>query len=180
VLHLGSGASMCALHSGRSIATSRLRRLMEYQWARDQVRSIRGDPVPHGAAPHGSKTSNTSFTTSRDCSACRAFPVTCVRSSPQVTRAQLAIDLYCYRIRREIGSLAARRGELDAIVFTGIGKTRLAFVNEYAEMQPGSAFSSTCCRQCRRPHISTARGRVSAWTIPTNRTLMPAIPTNCN
>src|SRR6185312_14708306 len=35
------------------------------------------------------------------------------------SRARLAIDLYCYRIRRELGSLAAALGGLDAIVFTG-------------------------------------------------------------
>jgi acetate kinase len=33
--------------------------------------------------------------------------------------AKLAVDLYVYRIRREIGSLAAALGGLDAIVFTG-------------------------------------------------------------
>ena len=34
-------------------------------------------------------------------------------------RAKLAVDLFCYRIRRELGSLAAALGGLDAIVFTG-------------------------------------------------------------
>ena len=34
-------------------------------------------------------------------------------------RAKLAIDLYCYRIGRELGSLAAALGGLDALVFTG-------------------------------------------------------------
>src|SRR3989475_6053845 len=33
--------------------------------------------------------------------------------------ARLAIDVYVYRIRRELGSLAAALGGLDAIVFTG-------------------------------------------------------------
>jgi acetate kinase len=38
-------------------------------------------------------------------------------------KAKLAIALYCYRIRRELGSLAAALGGLDAIVFTaGIGE----------------------------------------------------------
>ena len=38
-------------------------------------------------------------------------------------RANLAVDLYCYRIDRELGSLAAALGGLDAIVFTaGIGE----------------------------------------------------------
>ena len=38
-------------------------------------------------------------------------------------RARLAIDLFVYRIGREIGSLAAALGGLDAIVFTaGFGE----------------------------------------------------------
>ena len=34
-------------------------------------------------------------------------------------RAKLAVDLYVYRIGRELGSLAAALGGLDALVFTG-------------------------------------------------------------
>ena len=38
-------------------------------------------------------------------------------------RAALAVDLFVYRIGRELGSLAAALGGLDAIVFTaGIGE----------------------------------------------------------
>ncbi len=39
-------------------------------------------------------------------------------------RAKLAVDLFVYRIGRELGSLAAALGGLDALVFTGgIGET---------------------------------------------------------
>jgi acetate kinase len=34
-------------------------------------------------------------------------------------RAAFAIELFCYRIARELGSLAAALGGLDALVFTG-------------------------------------------------------------
>ena len=38
-------------------------------------------------------------------------------------RAQLAVDMFCYRIRKYIGSYAAAMGGLDAVVFTaGIGE----------------------------------------------------------
>jgi acetate kinase len=38
-------------------------------------------------------------------------------------RAKLAIDLYVYRIRRELESLVAALGGLDALVFTvGVGE----------------------------------------------------------
>ena len=42
-------------------------------------------------------------------------------------RAKLAVDLYVYRIGRELGSLAAALGGLDALVFTaGIGENSAA------------------------------------------------------
>ena len=42
-------------------------------------------------------------------------------------RAQLAVDLFVYRIGRELGSLAAALGGLDALVFTaGIGENSAA------------------------------------------------------
>jgi len=39
------------------------------------------------------------------------------------TRAQLAVDIFCYRVRKYIGAYAATMGGLDAVVFTaGIGE----------------------------------------------------------
>ncbi len=38
-------------------------------------------------------------------------------------RAQLAVDIFCYRVRKYIGAYAAAMGGLDAVVFTaGIGE----------------------------------------------------------
>ncbi len=91
-------------------------------------------------------------------------------------RARLAVDLYIYRIRRELGSLAAALGGLDAIVFTaGIGEN-------------SAAIRERVCRDARwlgveldveangkgGPRISTAGSQVSAWVIPTNEELMIA------
>jgi acetate kinase len=90
--------------------------------------------------------------------------------------ARLAIDLYVYRIGRELGSLAAALGGLDAIVFTGgIGENS-------AEIR------ERICREARwlgveldeqanrggGPRISLATGSVGAWVLPTNEELMIA------
>ena len=46
-----------------------------------------------------------------------------VQLESSAPRAALAVDLFVYRIGRELGSLAAALGGLDAIVFTaGIGE----------------------------------------------------------
>jgi len=72
-------------------------------------------------------------------------------------RAQLAIELFCYRIGRELGSLAAALGGLDAIVFTaGIGE-RAAAVRE----KVGRA--ANCCARHERAQHSIAYGCARAF-----------------
>jgi acetate kinase len=91
-------------------------------------------------------------------------------------RARLAVDLFVYRIGRELGSLAAALGGLDALVFTaGIGE-HAAEIRERAcrdaawlgvELDAGA-------NAAHGPRISTADSRASAWVIPTNEELMIA------
>ena len=55
-------------------------------------------------------------------------------------RASFAVDLFVYRIARELGSLAAALGGLDALVFTGgIGETPLRYAPGSAGTPLGSA-----------------------------------------
>jgi acetate kinase len=90
--------------------------------------------------------------------------------------AKAAIDLYVYRIGRELGSLAAALGGLDAVVFTaGIGEN-------------SAALRERVCRDARwlgieldptanaagGPRVSTGVSGVSVWVIPTNEELMIA------
>ena len=85
-------------------------------------------------------------------------------------RAKLAVDMYCYRIRRELGSLAAALGGLDALVFTaGVGENaavireRIMRDAEWLGVEADAASNAQ-----GGPRISSARSRVSAWVIPTN------------
>jgi acetate kinase len=91
-------------------------------------------------------------------------------------RSKLAIELYCYRIRRELGSLAAALGGLDAIVFTGgIGENAAAIRERVCrdaawlgvELDPEANAAGG-------PRISPPGAKVSAWSIPTNEELMIA------
>jgi acetate kinase len=91
-------------------------------------------------------------------------------------RARLAIDVYCYRIRRELGSLAAALGGLDALVFTGgIGENareiRERVCRDAAwlgvELDPAA-------NAANGPRLGPAASRVAAWTIPTNEELVIA------
>jgi acetate kinase len=91
-------------------------------------------------------------------------------------RAKLAVDLYLYRIRRELGSLAAALGGLDALVFTaGIGENSAAVrALICADAAWLGVELDSAANQRGGPRISTPRSRVAAWVIPTNEERMIA------
>jgi acetate kinase len=90
--------------------------------------------------------------------------------------ARLAIDLYVYRIGRELGSLAAALGGLDAIVFTGGIGENSAEIRERVCREArwlGVALDEQANRD-GGPRISLGTGSVGAWVVPTNEELMIA------
>ena len=91
-------------------------------------------------------------------------------------RASLAIDVYVYRIRRELGSLAGALGGLDALVFTaGIGENAAAIRERVCRDGGWLGLTLDAAANARGgPRISAANSRVSAWVIPTNEELMIA------
>jgi acetate kinase len=86
------------------------------------------------------------------------------------------VDLYLYRIRRELGSLAAALGGLDAIVFTaGIGENSAAIRERVCRDAAWLGLElDAAANAARGPRISTTGSRVSAWILPTNEELMIA------
>jgi acetate kinase len=179
VLHLGNGASMCAMHAGRSIAST-----MGFTPVDGLVMGTRCGALDPGVLLYLMDQH------SMDARAIERLiyhesgllGVSGISSDMRTLlasgepRAKLAIDLYVYRIRRELGSLAAALGGLDAIVFTaGIGENS-AWIRERVladaawlgvELDPGANGKGGPC-------ISASSSRVSAWAIPTNEELMIA------
>jgi acetate kinase len=91
-------------------------------------------------------------------------------------RPRLAVDLFVYRIGRELGSLAAALGGLDALVFTaGIGEhaaeIRARVCRDAAWL--GVELDAEA-NAANGPRISSGTSRTSAWVIPTNEELMIA------
>jgi acetate kinase len=87
----------------------------------------------------------------------------------------LAVDLFVYRIRRELGSLAVALGGLDALVFTGgIGEhaaeIRARVCRDAAWL---GVESDPATNAAGGPGVSTFASR-AAWVIPTNEELMIA------
>jgi acetate kinase len=93
--------------------------------------------------------------------------------------AKEAVDLFCYRIVREIGSLAAALGGLDALVFTGGIGEHAAPVREMVCQQLGwlgldfdAVANTTTAGKAGR--ISSPTSRVAALVLPTNEEWMLA------
>jgi acetate kinase len=96
--------------------------------------------------------------------------------SSNAPRAKLAVDLFVYRIGRELGSLAAALGGLDALVFTaGIGENAAPIRERVVQ---GAAWLGitldSAANAAGGPRISTPSSRVHAYVVPTNEELMIA------
>lgn len=93
-------------------------------------------------------------------------------------RAQLAHNMYCYRIRKYIGAYAAAMNGVDAIVFTaGIGERgpmqRKAVCSELSYL--GVDFDEKANEfKADEREITKPNSKVKVWVIPTNEELMIA------
>ena len=94
----------------------------------------------------------------------------------QEPRAKLALDLYIYRIGRELGSLAAALGGLDALVFTaGVGENAVLIRERVCrdaawlgvQLDPDANSKGGPC-------ISSPQSRVTAFVLRTDEELMIA------
>jgi acetate kinase len=179
VLHLGNGASMCAMEAGRSIAST-----MGFSTVEGLLMGTRSGSLDPGvilylmntchmdarAVEHLLYTESGLLGVSDISSDMRTLLAS---SDP---RAKLAVDLYCYRIRRELGSLAAALGGLDAIVFTGgIGENAVAIRERVCRDAAWLGVEvDVAANAAGGPLISASGSRASVWTIPTNEELMIA------
>ena len=90
-------------------------------------------------------------------------------------RAKFAVELFCYRLGRELGSMAAALGGLDALVFTGgIGEHAAPIRARVVEAARWLGLTlDPAANAAHGPRIS-APGAARAWVVPTNEELMIA------
>ncbi len=93
-------------------------------------------------------------------------------------RAQLALAIFCYRIKKYIGAYAAAMGGLDAVVFTGgIGENCpevRASVCQGLEFLGIALDPEKNAKPKGRADISADSGRAKALVVPTNEEMMIA------
>jgi acetate kinase len=95
-------------------------------------------------------------------------------------RAKLALDMFTYQVKKDIGAYAAAMGGVDVVVFTaGVGEndaaTRKAIVSGLDFM--GIAIDDAKNETRGTVDISAEGARVKTLVIPTNEELMIAIDT---
>ncbi len=90
-----------------------------------------------------------------------------------------AVELFVYRITRELGSLAAALGGLDALVFTGGIGEKAAPIRERVCLSAGwlGMELDAEANAAGGPRISREGSPVRAWVIPTDEELMIALHT---
>ena len=91
-------------------------------------------------------------------------------------RARFAVELYIYRLGRELGSLAAAAGGIDALVFTaGIGEHAASIRERVCRDAAWLGVElDQAANEAGGPRISTPGSKVAVWVIPTTEELMIA------
>ena len=179
VAHLGNGASLCAIENGRSVAST-----MGFTAVDGLVMGTRTGSLDPGVILYLLQHEGMDAAAIQQLIYNRSglLGVSGLSSDMRTllasdrVEAQEAVELFVYRIGRELGSLVAALGGLDALVFTaGIGehappiRARVCAAAAWAGITLDPA-----ANERGGPKISTAESRVSAWVIPTDENLMMA------
>jgi acetate kinase len=173
VAHLGNGASMCAMHHRRSIATT-----MGFTAVEGLVMGTRCGSIDPGvllylmefAGYDAQALTRLLYKESGLLGVSGLSADMRVLLGADSPEAQEAVALFCYRVVREIGSLAAALGGLDALVFTGGIGEHAAPVREKicsAAAWLGLQLDPTANAD-HSIRISTAASRVAILVMPTN------------
>jgi acetate kinase len=179
VAHLGNGASMCAIYKGSSVAST--------------MGFTAVDGLPMGTRTGALDPGVILYLLQHERMDAQAIEQLIYRRSgllgvsgisndmrtletSNAPAAKEAVDLFVYRIGRELGSLAAALGGLDALVFTaGIGENS-AEIRARACREAGWLGITLDEKANAKggPRISSPNSAVSAWVIPTDENLMIA------
>ena len=179
--HLGNGASLAAVAGGRCVDTS-----MGLTPAGGLVMSSRSGDLDPGVVTYLARLRHLSVdevehllthqSGLQGISGRSADMQELLALEPSDPRARLAVDIFCYQVRKWIGAFAAALGGLDTLVFSG-------GIGEHAPV-----VRSRICRELSflgvelleeqnaidAPLISRPAARVHVRVIPTNEALMMA------
>ena len=179
VAHLGNGASMCAINAGRSVATTMTFTALDGLPMGTRTGSLDPGVILYLLQQEGMNADEIEHLIYNQSGLLGVSGVSSdMREllASEAPSAREAIDLFVYRIGRELGSLAAALGGLDAVVFT-------AGIGEHA-----AEIRARVCRDARwlgiildedanarhETRISRIHSPVAAFVVPTDENLMIA------
>ena len=179
VAHLGNGASMCAIDQGRSVASTMGFTALDGLPMGTRTGALDAGVVLYLMQQKGMSAAEIETLLYKQSG---LLGVSGVSSDMRVLldslepRAAEAVELFVYRIARELGSLAAALGGIDALVFTGgIGENaprireRVCALSQWLGIRLDDE-----ANQQGAPLVSTLDSTVSVWVIPTDEEMMIA------
>jgi acetate kinase len=182
VLHLGNGASMCALRAGRSMVSTMGFTALDGLPMGTRCGNLDPGVILYLLDELGMDARAVEKLIYNESGLLGVSSISSdmrTLEASQDPRAQFAIDLFVYRISRELGSLAAALGGLDAMVFTaGIGEHSIRVRERVCRKAAWLGVElDPAANDRNEPRISTDSSRVAVWVIPTNEELMIALHT---
>lgn len=176
--HLGSGASLCAMRNGQSVDTS-----MGFSALDGLVMGTRCGALDPGILIYlmrqgwnADALEDMAYRRSGLLGVSGISDDMRLLSASDAAGAREAIDLFVFRVAREIGAMTACLGGLDGIVFTaGIGENSADIRQQICDRLGwlGLEFDQAANRE-GRVRISTAASRVACWVIPTDEEVVIA------
>jgi acetate kinase len=186
-LHLGNGASACAIREGRSVDTSMGFTPLEGLVMGTRTGDVDAAVLDYIATKEGLSAAEVESLFNKQSGLLGISGLTndmrellAEAEEHDDRRAWLAIELFCYRIRKYVGAYMAVLGGADAIVFAGgIGenaapvRTRVCQELEWLGLDLSAARNAEMTGG-REGLISTDASRLQAWVIPTDEELLIA------
>lgn len=179
VAQLGAGSSMCALQAGHSVATT-----MGFTALDGLPMGTRSGTLDPGVvlyllqqqAMTAAEVSDLLYNQSGLLGVSGVSGDMRALLASETAEAREAVDLYCYRIARELGSLAASLGGLDGLVFTaGIGENAGAVRAGVVALSAWLGLAlDPAANDAGVGRISPPGRTPSVWVIPTDENLMIA------
>jgi xylulose-5-phosphate/fructose-6-phosphate phosphoketolase len=179
VMHLGNGASMCALRAGRSVATT-----MSFSVLDGLCMGTRCGALDPGAVlwlirERGLDPADVERLLYDRSGLLGVSGVTADMRALLASddpRAGLAVDLFVHRVVREIGAMTAELQGLDALVFTGgIGENAAAIRERVCRAAAWAGVElDPAANAAGAARITAATSEVAAWVVRTDEELMMA------
>ena len=179
--HLGNGSSITAVDGGKSVDTSMGFTPLDGVLMGTRTGSIDPAVVPVLMQKKGLDAAGVDKYMNKECGVLGVSGVSSDfrdledAAAKGNERAKLALDMFCYQVKRYIGAYAAAMGGVDAIVFTaGVGENDIHTRQQVCEGLEFLGVKLDAERNNVRgkaTEISAADSKVKVFLIPTNEEL---------